>query len=305
MLKHIVCDIGGSKTLLEFMDENGFVIKSFSLEGFGLSIDSLEDIPVLTEILNKTENPNEVQTVTVNLGGKNKEQIFNIFKKVFVNAKINVFRESEALASKALSKIYNSEVVVLVGTGAIACGFLGDGTTAVCGGWGMNIGDQGSGYYIGMEAIKRSLLELDANQALSLLAKTITGEKETIKAEDDVSVISSKRDRVRAKIYPLTRENVAKYAKTVLNCAERNDGLSIEILTDAGRELGQLAVATAKILKVDKLNGIVFTGGVINSKKFIKDSIEEVVKKHYGEVKIHYLTDGVIEGVRYISKNTK
>ena len=77
MLKHIVCDTGGSKTLLEFMDENGFVIKSFSLEGFGLSIDSLEDIPVLTEILNKTENPNEVQTVTVNLGGKNKEQIIN------------------------------------------------------------------------------------------------------------------------------------------------------------------------------------------------------------------------------------
>ena len=305
MLKHVVCDTGGSKTLLELIDEKGEIIKSFSLEGFGLSVDSLKDIPVLTEILSKIETPNKVKTVTVNLGGKNKEQIFNIFQKVFVNAKINVFRESEALASKALSEIYNSEVVVLAGTGAISCGFLGDGTTAVCGGWGMNIGDQGSGYYIGMEAIKRSLIELDAKEPLSLLAKTITGEEESIGSENDASKIATTRDRVRAKIYPLTRENVAKYAKTVLACAERNDRLSIEILTDAGKELGKLAVATAKKLKANKLNGIVFTGGVINSKKFIKDSIEEVIKESYGQVKIHYLTDGVIEGVRYIAKKTK
>ena len=67
MTKSIVCDTGGSKTLLELIDEKGTVIKSFSFFGVGLSVDSQEDIPALTEILSKIENANEVKTVTVNL----------------------------------------------------------------------------------------------------------------------------------------------------------------------------------------------------------------------------------------------
>lgn len=301
MVKYVVCDTGGSKTLLECLDESGLVCGKYFAAGFGKSVDDLCEIPELSRILEKIENPANVKSVVVNLGGKNKTQLYRAFSKVFVNADISVFRESEGEASKALSEIYGSEIVVLAGTGTIACGFS-DGATAVCGGWGMNIGDGGSGYYIGLEAIKRSLTELDGRRPLSLLCQAVTGESKPIN-EKAVCEIAKTRDHVREKILPLTREGVARYAKTVLECAEKGDAKSVEILEAAGVELGELAVKTAEKLNLDELNGVVFTGGVINSKKFIEGKITEKIKERYGDVKITYLTNGIVEGLEYIAKN--
>lgn len=302
MSKKLVCDTGGSKTILEILDEENNVVKKFIDKGFGLASDGLEEILELNNLLSLIENPNEIKYIVINLGGKNKEQIKNHFQKVFVNAKINIFRESEGNVSKALAKMFNSEVVVLAGTGAISCGFSGDEKAVVCGGWGMNISDQGSGYYIGMEAIKQSLLELDGSKQLSLLTKTLTGQNEPLSCVTDINIIAEVRDSVRKKLYPLSRENIAKHAKTTLECAQKGDKVSIDILGLAGAELGKLAVRTAEKLSLKKLNGVVFTGGIINSKKFIEKSLEKEIYKVYGQVKITYLTDGVIEGIRYIAK---
>lgn len=301
MVKYIVCDTGGSKTLVEGLDENGMVREKYLAAGVGKSIDDSSEIPELSQVLRKIENPAEVKKIVVNLGGKNKFQLYRTFSEIFVNADIDVFRESEGEVSKALSKMYDSEVVVLAGTGTIACGFS-DNATAVCGGWGMNIGDGGSGYYIGLESIKRSLTELDGNKPLSLLSQVITGEREPINKKT-IEEIAKTRDNVRDKILPLTRDGVAGYAKTVLECAEKGDSTSVAILEAAGEKLGDLAVKTAEKLSLDKLRGVVFTGGVIHSRKFIENKIAEKIENRYGNVKITYLINGVVEGLEYIAKN--
>lgn len=45
-------------------------------------------------------------------------------------------------------------VLVLAGTGSVAFGVNGQGQTAQAGGWGYLLGDEGSGYWLGMQAIR-------------------------------------------------------------------------------------------------------------------------------------------------------
>lgn len=52
-------------------------------------------------------------------------------------------------------------VLLVAGTGSAAWGRAEDGRTARCGGWGMVVGDEGSGYALGREALRAALLAAD------------------------------------------------------------------------------------------------------------------------------------------------
>jgi len=49
----------------------------------------------------------------------------------------------------------------VAGTGSVVMGKSPDGSTISIGGWGRVIGDEGSGYYIGLEALKAVSREID------------------------------------------------------------------------------------------------------------------------------------------------
>lgn len=53
-------------------------------------------------------------------------------------------------------------IVLVVGTGSIAMGRTADGKWQRAGGWGPSLGDEGSGYWIGREAIREVLVELES-----------------------------------------------------------------------------------------------------------------------------------------------
>src|SRR6202012_6255611 len=52
-------------------------------------------------------------------------------------------------------------VLVIAGTGSNIVGRCADGTTHTAGGWGPMLGDEGSGHWIGVEAIKSALRAQD------------------------------------------------------------------------------------------------------------------------------------------------
>lgn len=300
MEKIIICDSGGSKTVLKVLSKNGEDLKTFNCVGFGKAQDSKEELEELVSLLNQIDNKDEIIKVVVNLGGKNKEQVYTTIKNHLKGAKVLVFRESEGEVLKALSKKHSAEIVLLAGTGAIAYASDDHKNGVVCGGWGMNISDQGSGYDIGLSAIKRSLLELEENKPLSMITKKITGRERAFTLGEDFCL---ERDKVRANFIPLDRKKTASYAKEVLACANSGDDLSIDILKSAGEDLANQIIRTAKLVGLNKLNGVVVCGGVINCGEFITKPLEEKVKKSLEVNKFVYDIDGVIEGVKYIALN--
>lgn len=303
MLQYLAIDTGGSKTNFVVFDSEKNEIMSFKTDGFGYAVDSEEDIPILTESLLKIKNEFNISAIAVNLGGKNRNQIGRIIEKTIPEIPYEICRESEGYASAAFGKMHGANIVLLAGTGTIVTGFDNSGNFSICGGWGMNIGDQGSGYYIGLEAIKNTLEALDDNAPLSPMQTEISQRSEAIEKSDDVGSICNARDTVRSEIFPIERRKVASYAKIVAKHCESNDKNALAIMQSAGVEMAKLADRCIKKIAPYVPNKIAVSGGLCNSKKFWQKSFEDMLCSKYKNLDFIYENDGIMLGTMELAIN--
>jgi len=295
----LTVDSGGSKTKLALYAVGGAFIKGGSSRGFGLAEDSdliLEDTRCA---LSEFCEGYEISHAVCNLGGKNKNQIRETIKSAFPGAEVRVLRESEGTVGLELCKMYSAEVTLMVGTGAIAIARAGE-RAVISGGWGANISDRGSGYQLGLDAVRLALSELDGTGELSLLTKALTGisePPEPMAAE----AFCDFRDRVRLSLAPFDRAHIASFARTVYDCARLGDPKSLELYETVGTDLAELVIAAAKKAG-GGLSSAVVNGGMVNGKEFWADSFEKRLKNEYTAIKIHYLTDGIDEAMCHIAE---
>ena len=301
MRHYLGIDIGGSKTVISVTDEKLSELKRVTATGFGISTESEEDIPELRKIINELKNEFNICSAAVNLGGKNKKQIHNILKNCLPDSIISVFRESESNASVSLAKKTDAQCVLLAGTGTIVTAFDGDGRTLTAGGWGMNIGDGGSGYYIGLEAVKRSLKALDKVEMLTPLAKEITGLTDPIMPSDNAEEICNIRDGVRWRIFPIERKKIAAYTKTVAKHCENGEEDALEIMACAGHEMAELCSECVNKLLPYKVRKIVVCGGLVNCNAYWKDAFEKNIKMRSSVTDFEYIDDGILLGTKLIA----
>ena len=284
----LTVDSGGSKTRLGL----------YALDG-GLACDSgealLEALPILSDFCDGYL----ISVAVCNLGGKNKNQMELTLKSLFPDAVIRVFRESEGVVGLELCKKYGAQVTLMAGTGTIAIAPCGN-RTVISGGWGANISDKGSGYQLGLDAIRSALDELDGKEPLSLLTKVLTGidtPPEPMSAEEYCDL----RDGVRRRLQPLDRAHIASFAKTVYACAKAGDTRSLDLFDKAGCDLAETILAASRKANVE-LNCAVVNGGMVNCREFWQDSFEKRLEKEGKSIEIHYLTDGIDEVMRDIAK---
>ena len=288
----LTVDSGGSKTKLVLYGPNGNFIGSCTSAGFGTAQDSESVIDELASLLSEFCDGYEVSPIICNLGGKNKRQAELTISAAFPQARVEVFRESEGTIGLALCEKYSAGVTLMAGTGAIAIAKAGD-KAIICGGWGANISDRGSGYQLGLDAIRLALDELDGTCALSLLTKTLTGIDEPPSAMDAREYCAF-RDGVRGSLSPFDRSHVASFAKTVYDCAQLGDGRSLELYYGVGRDLAHTVITAAK-KRAEALTCIVVNGGMVNALEFWQKSFEDELFAEYGKIKIHYLKSGIDE----------
>lgn len=63
--------------------------------------------------------------------------------------------------------------IVIAGTGSIAEALRPDGSRATVGGWGFRVGDEGSGGWLGLQAVRHGLAALDGRANASPLARRV------------------------------------------------------------------------------------------------------------------------------------
>jgi glucosamine kinase len=66
-------------------------------------------------------------------------------------------------------------VMLVAGTGSVAVGLGPNGVRQRAGGWGARVGDEGSGAWLGIEAVRLSLRALDGRDAPGPLVAAVTG----------------------------------------------------------------------------------------------------------------------------------
>ena len=301
MLQFLAIDIGGSKTKFVVFDSELHTLHTEETTGYGSGVDSDDDIPELSEVLMQIASHYCICSAAVNLGGKNKEQIYSIVSRCLPESKVSVWRESEGAASVALGRKYDADVVLLAGTGTIVTAFDQSGRYIISGGWGMNIGDGGSGYYIGLEAVKQSLEALDANAPLTELQKEITGLDEPIRTSTETVSICKIRDEVRARIFPTDRKHIASYAKTVASHCLKCEEDALGIMADAGRKMAKLVVDASNKLLPYRTHKAVVSGGLVKSGEFWKKEFEKAVSLNCGINEFVYENDGILLGTQLLA----
>ncbi len=296
----LAIDSGGSKTDIICFDKHGFS-ETVSIKGLGISFESDEDLPELREAVSALAAKYDIRSAVVNLGGKNKRQFYNCIKSCLGDAPVSVYRESEGEAALAFGEESGASIVLMAGTGTITAGQAPDGRRIIGGGWGMNIGDGGSGYDIGLNAVRAALIALDRNEPLTPLQKEITGLNAPICADGDVTAICKTRDDVRSRLFPIERKKIAAISKSVARHCESGEEDALRIMAEAGEKMAELVADGLKKLPGAKpVVGVV--GGLVGCAEYWKSAFEKKIKASFSDAETVYMRDGLIRGVKLLAE---
>lgn len=130
-------------------------------------------------------------------------------------------------------------VVVISGGGAVAYGRNAEGASLRVGGWGHVLGDEGSGYWIGLQAIKAALGSWSGVSSETQLEESVM---QRFDASSDLDLING--------IYSgeASDADIAKLVPLVVDHARDGDAVSQDILNRAAHHLAKTAAAALENL---------------------------------------------------------
>lgn len=300
----LTVDTGGTKTQLTLFNDNGVKVSSVRCEGMGRLEEKADGFPFLDENLKSLmkEMPYDfVEKVAINVGGKNTEQIKREFEKRFPKACVEAHRESSGVIMSALCDAEKADAILMAGTGTIALA-KGKNGNIITDGWCPNVGDFGSGYYIGLSAISRSVTMLEEGAPLSPLCKRITGLQEPFEAFADTTVQMRVRDTVRSRFMPLERSAVADLSKVVAECAENGDKTAIEIFENAGEQLAKTVIRGLSAVGCEKAT-VLLSGGLVGCLTLWEKTFSKTLKDENSEYSYRVCESDMTKGALYYAQN--
>jgi N-acetylglucosamine kinase-like BadF-type ATPase len=175
-------------------------------------------------------------------------------------------------------------VVIIAGTGSVCYGKNEQGEVAIAGGWGPLAGDEGGGISI-------------ARRGLQAIAKASDGRGRPTKlsAAGTNYFRTSRTENLLTAIYAPQMDNakIAGFARFVVETAQAGDIVAIDILSEAGLELGLAANAVLKKLKLNRKKiPIGYVGSIFQAGPLITDALLEIV--HQSAPKA-YITEPILQ----------
>ncbi len=188
----------------------------------------------------------------------------------------SILLETDARVALAGATGNQPGVVIIAGTGSIACGINSRGRFARAGGWGPIMGDEGSGSYIGRRALEAVMMSYDfRGEATSMTAPVlrhfgVSSPPELTTVVYDSS--SKEKGEVQAKI--------AQLSPIAVLAAEQGDEVATGILRDAASELAKTAIAVIDQLRMERDTfRVSYVGGVFEAGELILKPLRQEIQK--------------------------
>lgn len=128
-------------------------------------------------------------------------------------------------------------ILVVAGTGSMALGRTADGREARAGGWGAALGDEGSGWWLGLNGLRAVARAADGRGPPTSLRGALL---EALGLKDPDAMIRW--------VDTASKGEVAALAPLVLTAAERGDAPARQLADEAARELAAAADAVRRAL---------------------------------------------------------
>jgi N-acetylglucosamine kinase-like BadF-type ATPase len=176
---------------------------------------------------------------------------------------------NDVVAAWALGTVCSPGMAVIAGTGSHVFGVDGAGRSWRTGGWGHALGDEGSGYWLGLQGLKAALRYRDGSGPPTALLEAALEAYRLHAIEELPSLFYGK---------PLTKADVAAFTPRVAAAAEDGDEVAKDLFEQGGRELAVQvrAVVTALELGAEPLT-IGLIGSVFQAGPLIRATLERSV----------------------------
>jgi N-acetylglucosamine kinase-like BadF-type ATPase len=154
-------------------------------------------------------------------------------------------------------------VVVIAGTGSVVIAKSAKGEIRHLGGWGRVLGDEGSGYFLGLQALRVMTRDFDGIASSGTLRATL-----------EAKFGWTTREALIAAVYRGGLE-IPALAPLVLAAAAAGDAVATEILRNAAALLADQVAATFDQLGARA--GVVFVGGLIDHESAYAGLLREAI----------------------------
>lgn len=246
---HVVgIDAGGSKTVCQLGDADGRVLRESRGPGANLqSAGELEVEKVLHDVLSEAlaDIAQPPAAICLGMAGVDRptdgQIVQGILRRICRGTKALVV--NDALVALEAGAPGRAGVVLIAGTGSIAYGRDDHGGAARAGGWGHVLGDEGSGFWLGRQAIRAVLRAIDHRGQPTAMAAPIMAHFGVTRAQDLVHPVYDGGMRPRA---------IAAIAPIVGAAAEAGDRVAAHIVDVGAAELAGAATSVAMRLGLNE-----------------------------------------------------
>lgn len=287
-------DGGGTKTEATAFDKDGNELVR-ATSGFGnILIDFEEALVHIMEVIDQCQK-SEVKKhcVCICLGlagisGVNTNELTLRLKKKY-GIQIEVF--NDAMIAHAAALKGKDGILTIGGTGAICLGRKGE-VYEYSGGWGHILGDEGSGYWIALQALKRMVNQFDQGVRFCPLS---------LKIQDEFQLLTS--SHLKRLVYSSSKDKVAAITPLVIREARNGNDAAHEIMMQAGKELARITVNVYNKLKFKHPTSIAVSGSILCFIPEIYAEFKKGCEKSIGEVTFLSQSEPAAKGAYYLMKN--
>ncbi len=299
-------DGGGTKSLGLIADPSGNILASreggasnINVVGVDAAVRNL--YKVMTDCCGDVRcPPEELRSVVFALAGAGdegsrariKDAVIALFQKNAVKPPpITIETDARAAVEGAFDG--GPGVVVIAGTGSVVIGKTARGDILMCGGWGRFLGDEGSGYFLGREALRAVTLQTDKRGEATKLKQKLA----------KVHHIDSRQDITRA-VYQEKFE-LSQLAPLVMEAAAENDLVSQRIIQNAAHLLAEQARVIVMQMGILRKIGLVMLGGLIDHENVYSNTLHLKLLKLLPQVEVRQPSHSPAHGAVLIALGRK
>lgn len=268
-------DAGGSKTECIIVDsEQNKIITRAQTGAANYQVVGLEaacqEIKLALDEAKKKADISRLKAVGIGLAGAGrKEDLLKIKNQMEKIVSIrNIFFTNDAHIALLGATGGSKGTVLIAGTGSIAYGLKENGEKIRSGGWGPILGDEGSGFWIALQAIKRVIRAEEGRAKKTDLKSLILDNFNFAKLEEIIPFVYQQK---------IPRQKIAALAPEIFALAQEGEETAVEICQEAAAELALLGSALNRELDYSE-EKIAAAGGLIKSSYFyqlLKDKLRD------------------------------
>jgi len=277
-------DAGGTKTTCALADDTRVIAQDVggSIKPLRVSIEQAQqNISELLEKISKHSGVDfrQIAASCIGTAGVRLPQTDGWMRQIlsrYAGGEIIVCGDEEIALDAAFPG--GAGVLAMAGTGSNVMGRTSKGEMLNVGGWGPALGDQASGHFIGLQALRHACRARDFTQPTQILNRVI--DYWSAGTLEEVVNIANRTPP----------PDFSQLAPIVVECAEEGDAVALQVLELGGRLLGEdAAEAFRHVRNLDPdapPPGIAFTGSILEKVRYVRESMIRTIRRSLPLVQI-------------------